>query len=66
MVNIAKLAFEALIGIIFITMAVTGVSLAVSGGQFTGMSGTFVLFVAPILIAIYLYALAKNAGILGK
>lgn len=64
MANVAKVAFEAMIGIIFITMAVTAVGLAVSGGQFTGMSAIFVTFVSPILIAIYLYLLAKNAGII--
>jgi hypothetical protein len=65
MVNIAKFAFEAFLGIIFIVMAVTGVSVAIDEGQFTGLASTMILFVAPIIVAIYLYALAKNSGIMG-
>jgi hypothetical protein len=60
----AEVMFEALLGIIFLSMAVTGVAYVIGGGQFTGMSLIFIAFTEPILIAIYLWLLAKKAGII--
>ena len=67
MVNVIKFAFEAFFGIIFITMALSAVTYITTGDVFANLSslaGVMILFIDVIIIAIYLYALAKNAGVI--
>ena len=62
-VNIIKLAFEAMFGILFIVVAVNLISGFVMEGCFSDMALYMVGIIDVVLVAIYLYALAKNAGL---
>ena len=62
-VNIIKLAFEAMFGILFIVVACNIIANVIVEGNFSDLALYMTGIIDVVLIAIYLYALAKNAGL---